>query len=65
MCLASFKQVIGLNEKSAVVTGGQIVRLGSIKPRVGDYLEVYADIAISKKLKTEVKSSLIARKGNL
>jgi hydrogenase maturation factor len=49
MCVSTFAKVSKIIEKYAIMENGRKVRLGPlIDIRKGDYLEVYADIAISK-----------------
>jgi hydrogenase maturation factor len=50
MCLADIVTIKAITDGSAHVSDGRVVRLGPLKGKVsiGDYLEVYADIAIAK-----------------
>ena len=50
MCLSDVVIVKKISGDTASVSNGRIVRLGPLKGKVGigDHLEVYADIAMSK-----------------
>jgi hypothetical protein len=64
MCLATYKQVDKMSGKNAVMTDGSLVRIdGLVGIKSGDFLEVYADMAISKRTKAENKSVNKTRKG--
>jgi hypothetical protein len=49
MCTSKILKVISIDSKLAVLEDGRTVHLGSLSAvSSGDYLEVYADIAVSK-----------------
>lgn len=49
MCITQFRQVIAIDEKSVKLNDGRVARLAPIgKVKVGDTVEVYADLVIGK-----------------
>jgi hypothetical protein len=62
MCINSVLQVKKLSGHTAIMTNGRKVRLGPTHTvSVGDYLEVYADLAIDKVTVSDAKSIRAAR----
>jgi hydrogenase maturation factor len=56
MCLATFLQVIKIHSGKAVMSDGRVISLSNIENvKIGDYLEVYADLAIRIVAEKEVK----------
>lgn len=66
MCFAiplKVKRVLGTN---ALMENGRIVGLGDIKKlKAGDFLEVYADMAVRKLSKTQAREIRALIKANL
>ena len=48
MCFAIPLQVKEIKKNTAVMENGRKVRLGNVSANTGDYLEVYADVAVNK-----------------
>ncbi len=66
MCVTLTLKVTGVRGKTAQMEDGRIVRLGSLSGvRLGDYLDVYADVAIGKLDSKEVQSIRKAQKGGI
>jgi hydrogenase maturation factor len=62
MCLSAFLQVVSLTPNHAIMSDGRKVKLVlPEKIKVGDYLEVLADLAIAKIDKQELNSIQKAR----
>lgn len=62
MCTNSVLQVKQLSGNLAVMSDGRKVRLGPLhRISIGDYLEVYADIAVEKITDTDANSIQTAR----
>ena len=49
MCVATFRQIVKVMGNCAVMSDGRRVRLGRLPDtKPGDWLEVYADLAVAK-----------------
>lgn len=49
MCVSTPRKVISIKGTEAVLEDGRVVRLAGVSDaRVGEYLEVYADVALGK-----------------
>lgn len=49
MCVSVIKKVMSVSSKTAVMEDGRTVRLDGVnRVSAGDYLEVYADLAVAK-----------------
>lgn len=48
MCFAIPLKIKSIENKIALMEDGRKVRLGPVTAKVGDYLEVYADMAVGK-----------------
>lgn len=56
MCITQFRQVIAIDKKHVKLNDGRVAKLVTIgKVKVGDTVEVYADLVIGKMSKTPVK----------
>jgi hypothetical protein len=64
MCISDIVIVKSIDGETARVSNGRIVRLGPLKGKVGigDHLEVYADIAMSKVTKKNSREIREARR---
>ena len=57
MCFAIPLKVTKVTGKTAVMENGRVVKLGSLEKVVrGDYLEVYANVAVQKMAKGDALS---------
>ena len=64
MCISVYLKVEKIVGNTAYMHDGRIIRLGTLTHiRPGDYLEVYADIAVGKVDTHEAKAILAARIG--
>jgi hypothetical protein len=64
MCLVTYQKVIKAEGNTARLLDGRIVRTDGIENiKSGDYLEVYANIALSKRTISENASVNQIRKG--
>jgi hydrogenase maturation factor len=64
MCLATYQKVNKVDQNLATLSDGRVVRTDGIpNVKIGDYLEVYADIALSIRSKSENQSVKKVRKG--
>jgi hydrogenase maturation factor len=57
MCINVPLKVLRIEREKAVMEDGREVRVGLVKDiKIGDYLEVYGDLALGKVMKRIVKS---------
>ncbi|MFC1646702.1 hypothetical protein ACFL1A_00315 [Patescibacteria group bacterium] len=55
MCIAQIKKVVKVKKNIATMEDGRLVNIGNLKRvKAGDFLEVYANLAISKRSESEV-----------
>jgi hypothetical protein len=64
MCISSVVQVVRCSKDSADCADGRVVRLAGVNDvSPGDYLEVYADLAIAKIAAVDAQAVVSARSG--